>query len=103
MNGERHMARPQYKQVTPRKVVMSRPRKKARFKWGIVIVPAVLLLAYWVGANIAVGVSWNSVMGALHVHNRQRYTQLACLGLVCVAVVAIARILRKKKDDSGAP
>lgn len=37
----------------------------------------------------------------LHVHDRDRYTRLATLGVVLVAVVLIIRILNQKHDDEG--
>jgi len=38
-------------------------------------------------------------MDALNVQNRERYTMLMCLCLVCVAVVTTCHIFRKSKDE----
>ena len=38
-------------------------------------------------------------MDFLNVKNCERYTMLMCLSLVCVAVVTIARIFRKGKNE----
>jgi len=89
-----------YNPRQPQKAAIFRPRKKPRFRWVFVLVPGTILLAMWFASGITVGFSWPSVMDALKVHNRERYTNLACLGLACVAVVAIARILRKDNDKS---
>ena len=95
------MARMPYNMQQPRQVIVVRPRgrRKRRFRWWLVLVPAFLLLAMWVAQGITIGFSWADVQDALHVHNRARYSRLALLGLVAVAVVAIARLLRKGKKD----
>jgi hypothetical protein len=61
--------------------------------------PGAILLCLWLASGIRVGFTWNDVENALHVHNKTRYTQLACLGLVAVAIVTVARILRKERKD----
>jgi len=45
--------------------------------------------------------SWSSVMDLLNIHDRGRYTSLAILGCVIVAMVAVVRILcgPRKNDD----
>ncbi len=85
--------------MRPRKLVVVRPRRKSCFKWGIILVPGVILLAVWLASGVSVGVTWDDVMDVLRVHNRNRYTQLAILGLVAVGVVSIAKLLRKDGKD----
>jgi hypothetical protein len=84
-----------------RPVMIIRPKRRRRFNWTIVAVPAAVLFAMWVANGIQIGFSWDSLLTAWRIHNKERFTQLACMGLLAVAVVAIARILRpeKQKDE----
>ncbi|HUX00692.1 MAG: hypothetical protein WBD63_05590 [Phycisphaerae bacterium] len=59
--------------------------------------PLLLVLAAWLATGIEAGVTWNQVMDMLAVHNKEAYTRLALLGLLVVAIVAIAKILRENK------
>lgn len=88
----------------PRRVVVVRPRKRhkrQRFRWEIVWVALTLLGAAWLLQNIECNPSmgWERVMDALHVQNRQRYTQMACWGVVLCGIAAIVRILRSQEDE----
>ena len=77
-----------------------RPRRLNLWQWmhlGWVLVPIVLIVAAWLATGIEVGVTWNQVMDMLAVHNKEAYTRLALLGLLVVAIVAIAKILRENK------
>ena len=91
------------RQRRPRFVRPPRPRRSRHFRWAIVLVPVGVFLAIWILSSIRVGFSWEDVMDALRVLNRPRYTQIAVLGLVCVGVVAIFRVLRgsaqKEKEE----
>ena len=81
-----------------RPVVIVRPKRRRRFNWAIVAVPAAILLAMWAASGIQIGFSWDYLLTIWHIKNKQRFTQLACMGLLAVAVVAIARILRPEKQ-----
>ena len=87
------------RQRRPRFVRQRRPRRRQHIRWTLVLVLAAIFLAAWVASSIRLGFCWADVTDLLHVHNRPRYTALACLGLVCVAIVAIARVLRGPKND----
>jgi len=65
--------------------------------WGWILAPLLLVLAAWLATGIEAGVTWNQVMDMLAVHNKEAYTRLALLGLLVVAIVAIAKILRENK------
>ena len=80
--------------VRRQRVTIVRPRLKERFRWGMILLPGVVLLVLWLASGVSIGFTWDEVMDVLHVRNRSRYTQLAILGLICVGVVAIARVLR---------
>jgi len=100
MNGEMHMAKFPYNPMQPRKAVFRRPRKRPRFKWGIVLIPGTILLAFWLASGISIGFTWDDILNAIHAHDRRRATQLFVLGMVAVGVVSIARILRKNSNKS---
>ena len=74
-------------------------RKRGEFRWGIVFVIAILLLLAWMASGARAGLSWDRVMDFLHVKNRERYTQLAVLGVAICAILGIARVLGWKKDE----
>jgi len=79
-----------------------RPRRLnlwQRMHWGWILVPLLLVLAAWLATGIQVSFSWDSVMDMLAVHNKEAYTRLALLGLLVVAFVAIAKILREQRRD----
>ena len=76
-----------------------RPKLKWRFRWAWVWVPAAALLTLWVIHGIEPAGSWDDLMDFMNVHQRNRYTQLAVLGLVTVAIVAIARVLKPPSDE----
>ncbi len=87
----------------PRRIVVVRPRRRRRrprFRWEWLLIPGVCILAVWFLSNAHAAFSWEDVMDVLHVHNREQYTMLAVMGLVLVAIVAIARVLRRKDDES---
>jgi predicted phage tail protein len=80
-------------------VVRPRPKGRKRFRWWLIWLPASIICLAWLMSGIHVGHARDGIMSALGVHNRERYSLLAVLGLVSVAVVAVARILRKKPND----
>jgi len=84
-----------------RPVMIVRPKRRRHFHWAIVAVPAAILIAMWVASGIQVGFSWDSLLTTWGIKHKERFSQLACLGLACVAVCAIARLARKDnaKED----
>jgi hypothetical protein len=82
-------------------MIALRPRRKKRRKFRIALlaVPLAVFLAMWIGSGISIGFGWNEVMNKLHVHNKEAYSRLACLGLVAVAIVTVARIMRKEQKE----
>ncbi len=89
-------------QFRPPQQAYRRRRKQTRrrkFNWAFVLVPAAVLILLWIISGIEPAGTWDDVMDFLKVNNRERYTMLACLGLLCVAIVWIARIFGKDKED----
>jgi hypothetical protein len=96
-NGERVMAKNLYGASPGQKqavVVRPRPKGRKRFRWWLIWLPTSILCLAWLASGIHVDHAWDDVMTALGVHNRERYSMLAVLGLACVAIVTVARILR---------
>ena len=87
----------------PRRVVMVQPRKRRkrwRPNWAILWVIVALLGITWLLHHIEPAVTWEDVMDYLHVHNRERYSQLAVLGIILTAICFAWQIAKGNKDDS---
>jgi len=101
------MPRGPYRQGPQPMPVQPRPRRPRprrlnfwqRMHWGWILAPLLLVLAAWLATGVEVGVTWNQVMDMLAVHNKEAYTRLALLGLLVVAFVAVAKILREQHED----
>ena len=89
----------QFNKQRPTRVRPRRPRHRWRSRWPLLLVPAAILLAAYVISHIEVAVTWDDVMDALDIRDRERYTMLAVLGCLCVACVWIAKVLRDDKKD----
>jgi len=61
-----------------------------------------VLLAIYVLSSIEPSISFGDVTDWLSVENTKRYGQLAALGLVITAIVAVAKVLRSRDDSEGA-
>jgi len=75
------------------------PAPQWQFRWGLVLIPAVILLVAWFFHGVDLSGAWQDIMDLLHVRNKQRYSMLAVLGLVTVAIVLITKVLSKKEDE----
>jgi hypothetical protein len=78
--------------------------KRRRFRWALVLVPLVILLALQLVPVLGhFAFSWEQAMSLLGVHDRSRYGALAVVGVLIVAIVALVRIFsggpQEKKDD----
>lgn len=74
------------------------PQGAWRFRSEWLIVPLCLLGMAYLLHHIRPVVTWDEVMNLLGVqHDCERYTMLAILCLTCTLLVAVVRILRKKR------
>ncbi len=76
-----------------------RRRRRRRFRWGLILVPAALLTAMWLASHITIGFSWDDLLHSWGIKNTDRFTNLAALAVVITAIVAIARVLHKDKEE----
>ena len=69
-----------------------------RFRWEIVAVILALMVGLWFVRGIEPSFEWTEVMQVLRVRGgeRERYTQLAVLGLALIGGVLMYRIFRSK-------
>ena len=83
------------------RVVFVRPRRKRtrKVRWSLLLVPAVILLIIWVLSNIEIGFTWEELLSDWGIHNKPRFTMLACCGVIAVAAVAIAKVLHGDKEE----
>jgi hypothetical protein len=75
------------------------PEPQYRFRWGIFVgIPLVVLAFLWLLKGIEPAFQFEGIMRHLGVLQEERYVRLACLGIVLVAVILIAKVLMKRKD-----
>ena len=91
----------QFDKQRPIRMQPRRPRHRWRSRWRLLLIPAAILLAAYVISHIELAPSctWDNVMDALDIRDRERYTMLAVLGCLCVAAAWIAKVLREDKKD----
>ncbi len=83
------------------RIVFVRPRHRRRkhFRWSIVLIPGLILLVIYVLKNIKIGFTWNELCSRWGINDIPRFTMLACGGVIAVAVVAVAKVLRRDKEE----
>lgn len=85
----------QLQQQPPQPPQPQQPRY--RFRWPIYVgIPAVVIVFLWFVSGMDVVFSFADITDALGVRNANRYVLLACLGIVCVTVLLIMKVFRKK-------
>ena len=68
-----------------------------RSEW--ILVPLACLATAWVLHVVQPAYAWNDLMTKWGIHDKRSFTMLACLGCAVVAIVAIARVLRRNNDE----
>lgn len=77
-----------------------RRRVRWRFRKEWILIPGLLLMVMWVLAAIVPTIDWGDIMHTMGVRrNELRYSQLAMLCCVGLAVVWIFSICRPKDDE----
>ncbi len=70
-----------------------------RFRNEWILVPLACLATAWVLHVIRPAYVWNDLMIQWGIEDKRQFTMLACLGCTVVAVVAIARAVKRNDDD----
>jgi hypothetical protein len=83
--------------------IHAKPRRRTprwQFRWWLLLVPLGVFLVFWLPRQLhgtSLSAPWEQVMDLLQIHDRDRFTELALLGLLAVAFVAIVRTLRGRR------
>jgi len=70
------------------------PRPTRRFRWSLVLVPGICLLAVWISNHVQPAITWQEILDRFHVQDQDRegMSRLVALGLTCIGAVVIKRI-----------
>jgi len=65
-----------------------------RFNWGLLLVPAVWILAVWILNHVQPALTWEEILDRFHIQGQERVrmSRLIALSLVCIGAVVIKRI-----------
>lgn len=75
--------------------------KRGRFRWPLFVgVPLAVLAFAWLLNSVRIGFTWNDLLERWGIENKRRYSAIVILALTCVAIAAIARVLRGS-DEKG--
>ena len=72
-----------------------------RFKWLLVLIPLVIIAGLWLSKGMEPAQTWDQFMTRIGIKNRERYTELAVIGVLCVGVVAVIKVLRSSENENG--
>lgn len=91
-----------YAPMPPQRPAVRQPEESApkhkRFFWWLFGVPLLLVIVAWISQPLKPAVNWVEVMEMLRVPqgSRERYTQLAMLGVFICSGLAAYRIIAKR-------
>lgn len=65
-----------------------------RFRWSLVLVPGVCILAVWVLNHLQPAFRWEDLLDRFHIQGQERIrmSRLVGLGLICIGAVVVKRI-----------
>ena len=63
-----------------------------RFRWSLLAVVILVLVTVWIAEAAHPAFQWTDLLRGLHIRNRERFTQLATLCLLCVSALLIVRV-----------
>ncbi len=70
-----------------------------RFRWAVIYVPLTLLACAWFIGGLQPACEWQEVVEWIGARNTRRYTKLAVLGVACVCIVLIVRVMQDRSGD----
>lgn len=80
--------------------VPGRSSAPRNFRWNLLWIPIACLFLAWMFSGVRSGFSWEDVMQTMNVRNEERFTRLAVLGVVLIAITAIWRLCRNDRDEN---
>jgi hypothetical protein len=76
------------------------PEPKYRFRWSVFVgVPLAIALALFVLNGIDPSFEFEDLTYKLGVLNQNRYVRLACLCVVCIAILLIVKLFWKNSEE----
>jgi len=69
---------------------------KTRIYCSVIVIAVTCGIVAWFLSGVRTSFTWDAVMDALQVHNRERYTRLAVLGVLAITIVALLRLFRSE-------
>jgi len=87
----------QFANQRPVMVQPQTPKPKKHFRWGLLIIPGVILFFIWFVSGIEPSGTWSDFLSWIGIANKPRFSMLMILGILACTICAIARVIR---DDS---
>ena len=75
-------------------------RVRREFHWGMVGIPLALGTGWWLLRGCAAGDAWAGAADG-HIPDRAGFVQLAVLGFVLIAIVAVAKVIWGRESGRG--
>lgn len=69
---------------------------KTRVYCSLVVIALTYGFVAWFLSGVQTSFTWSAIMNALHVHNRERYTRSAVLGVLAITIVALLRLFSRE-------
>ena len=67
---------------------------KARINCSAIVIALTCGIVAWFLSGVQTSFTWEAIMDGLRVHNRERYTRMAVLGVLAITIVALLRLFR---------
>ena len=77
------------------------PKRRRRFRWWVVYIPAVIVALAWIIRHVNPFVNWDELTRPFDLNCPERFRMLVILGVVAVAVCLTARVLRQPKKEEN--
>jgi uncharacterized integral membrane protein len=75
------------------------PKPEYRFRWEIFLgIPLTIAIFIYIIKNIEPSFHFNDLFEHVHITQKIKYTRLACMGVLCIAFLIIAKLFRNKGD-----
>lgn len=73
-------------------------RRVRRFRWSLLLVPAVCILAVWILNHVQPALGWEEIFDRCDIHGEERIriSRLVALGILCIGTVVIKAIWVRK-------